>query len=97
MAFHGKVAAIMFVFVCECCLRCVMRVVYGVMSFVFAVVLLRFVWLCLCVCACRCLNACVIALFYFCDTGWCVCVCALCACMCELFERVCVVSLWFIV
>ena len=57
MAFHGKVAAFMFVFVCECCLMCLMRVVYGVMSCVFAVVLLCFVWLCLCVCACVCFNA----------------------------------------
>ena len=38
---------------------CVMRVVYGVMSFVCVVVPLCFVWLYLCVCVCVCLNACV--------------------------------------
>ena len=56
MAFDGEVAVFVFVFVCECCLRCVMRVVYGVMSFVYVVVLSCFVWLSMCVCVCVCLN-----------------------------------------
>ena len=47
----------MSVFVYDCCLMCVMRMVYGVMSFAFVVVLLCFVWLCSCVSACVCLNA----------------------------------------
>ena len=36
---------------------CVVRVVYGVMSSAFVVVMLCFVWLCSCVCACVCVNA----------------------------------------
>ena len=53
MVFYVLIVVLLFVFVSECCLMCVMCVVYGVMSRVCCCGAVVF-WLAVVVCVCRC-------------------------------------------
>ena len=98
--FNGFGVVWLFVCVSECCLLCVMCVVYDVMSCAFVTVLMCFVRLCLCVRVCVRLKVFAWSFVRYRVMLLCV-VCFVCGCclmcLCGLFviSRVLLSGVWF--